>query len=562
MSRRKFVSTYSLLLVSSILCIVIAGFGFEQVLIYDPPYRHLSPAKLDAMIERPSVTEHILVVVVDGLRLDASANMDSLNRIRSIGASFTSVTGLPSLSLPAATTICCGALPEISGVTTNWYRREAPDSIFDRARATNLTTAVVAGGSWFMLFGRSIDLKEVVNGERESYDRDVFESSMMLLPSRSPNLVLIHFTNLDEVAHDHGGNSPEYRSAVVLIDSYISSIVNSLKLDEWTIVITSDHGHIDAGGHGGPEPEVTRTPLVIGGRGITHLQGGNVSQAAIAPTISVLLGVPPPLLSQYDPLIQVMSRQYVGLAIELNKAQKVEFYSAYIKDLGFSGSYIADLDARDGDFMNVALPLRERKMAGEVNLRSPALALALVPLAIFVFRKRRSGTFAILSAAGYLLFFFAIPPLPGRPFSISAFNSVPIAQAFFALSTLEAIAISSIITLGIQYAMTRRGGEMGFVVSMDPFLAIFALSLIPVSAYYVMNPVILTWALPDIEQGLRFYLLMVDMAVLGIASGPVSYAASSALRRIYGRRYREPKPNGKATPREFHPCSKRMETWV
>ena len=48
----------------------------------------------------------------------------------------------------------------------------------------------------------------------------------------------------------------------------LEAIGHALDLTRDTIVITSDHGHIDAGGHGGDETVVITEPFVLAGAGV------------------------------------------------------------------------------------------------------------------------------------------------------------------------------------------------------------------------------------------------------------------------------------------------------
>jgi len=58
------------------------------------------------------------------------------------------------------------------------------------------------------------------------------------------------------------------------------------------LVVTSDHGHVDEGGHGGTEREVVRIPIVVWGAGVTR--GTRAGRGRdVGPTIARLLGIGP-----------------------------------------------------------------------------------------------------------------------------------------------------------------------------------------------------------------------------------------------------------------------------
>jgi len=234
---------------------------YKSVVDYRPPFPEMPVSK--TLRDGPRLARNVLVVVVDGLRIDASNQMDTLNLMRDYGTDYISMAGLPSLSLPGDAVLFTGSWQEFSGVTTNWYEGPGPDSIFDEAERSNLTTSTVGYGSVDMMFGRSIDIKTGY-----AQDRDLLGQCLELIANGSYNLMAVHFSNLDREGHLHGGRSEQYLKAVADIDGYIAEILNHLNLNESVLIITSDHGHRDEVGHGGREREVLETPLVIAGRGI------------------------------------------------------------------------------------------------------------------------------------------------------------------------------------------------------------------------------------------------------------------------------------------------------
>jgi hypothetical protein len=56
--------------------------------------------------------------------------------------------------------------------------------------------------------------------------------------------------------------------------------------ERWTAVVVTDHGHLDSGGHGGREPEVTTAWAAAAGPGVTP--GGRpliTRQEQVAPLV-------------------------------------------------------------------------------------------------------------------------------------------------------------------------------------------------------------------------------------------------------------------------------------
>ncbi len=61
--------------------------------------------------------------------------------------------------------------------------------------------------------------------------------------------------------------------------------------EDWTIVVVTDHGHLDRGGHGGREPEVTTAWAAAAGPGIRPGAAPLITrQAQVAPLVLAAIG--------------------------------------------------------------------------------------------------------------------------------------------------------------------------------------------------------------------------------------------------------------------------------
>ena len=89
------------------------------------------------------------------------------------------------------------------------------------------------------------------------------------MEEHSPNFLIVHSMEVDMAGHNYGGTSPEFSERSRENDLYIRDFVEAIPHPEKSIVIVvGDHGHIDRGGHGGPEKEAVEVPLVIWGRNV------------------------------------------------------------------------------------------------------------------------------------------------------------------------------------------------------------------------------------------------------------------------------------------------------
>ncbi len=114
---------------------------------------------------------------------------------------------------------------------------------------------------------------------------------------------------VDEAGHSYGGGSQEYAQAVMNVGANIQQILAAVEQarqetgDNWSIIITTDHGHQQSlgFGHGFQSPNETSQFVIFDQAGHDATDGSqnlNYSIADITPTILQLLGVP--LRSDFD----------------------------------------------------------------------------------------------------------------------------------------------------------------------------------------------------------------------------------------------------------------------
>ena len=223
----------------------------------------------------------VVWVLVDGLRLDASRRMAALDRIRAAGADVAGRAEFPTYTAPNIVAQATGIEPAGSGVQTNGYPGEvALDSVFRRAKLEGLRTAILIGSA-------DVELSKMFRSWTNEVD--IREDD---LPLPAADLVLVHIGYVDQAAHAAGAASPEYRAAVDRADDQIDRIARTLDPGRDALIVTSDHGHLDRGGHGGSEREVVRIPLVVWGAGAVR-RTGSARGRDVGPTIARLLGLGP-----------------------------------------------------------------------------------------------------------------------------------------------------------------------------------------------------------------------------------------------------------------------------
>jgi hypothetical protein len=241
------------------------------------------------------ITEHVVVISIDGLRPDAIEPFGATEMLRLMREgrySLQAQTVLPSYTIPAHTSLVTGAEPAVHGVTWNdrtsvlmallsWTdrRRQVP-TIFEFAREAGLSSAAVMAKSQMRQLGEPGPLDHLKapfvpfsHIKREwSADRVVAEVEAYLVAGRGrPNLLFVHLTDPDRAGHDHGWMSDEYGAAVREADRALARILAAAEaafgVGGYTVILTADHGGVGYG-HGGADPREVTIPWITAGRGV------------------------------------------------------------------------------------------------------------------------------------------------------------------------------------------------------------------------------------------------------------------------------------------------------
>ncbi len=544
----------------------LAVMGWDSVVEYRTAYlTNLPPGNAAEPLAQRAV-----LILVDGLRLDASRNMPALNELRRQGADLSVRVGQPSLSYPSWTVIASGAWQEVSGVTTNWY--EGPvrvDTIFRRAREAGLPAVVVGGGGWNKLYGSHLTDFILVKGPEDEgappeawaeMDAETFRRAVAALDDYPQGLVLLYFGGTDELAHQFGGTSPQYLDEVRRVDDFIGRLAERLDWERDALIVTADHGHVDVGGHGGWEKEVLHVPLVLVGKGIRQGAYPERLQADIAPTIAALLGTPIPVHAQGRPLMEALdapaeTKGRIGLNAGL---QLVGFYDAYAQALGakpFAGDVLKAHRERiargeEGALSRFWDELTARAQAArnarfwrERLGRLPiALGIALIPLLyLLIFRGRKRQILLPLAfSLLYFVFYNALFFGRGYTWSLSAFNSEAQIKAFFNERLLDAalsVAVAGLILALISWKKPPLQ-TLERMTTFSFFVGYFL--LLQVDLFYWLYNIRFSWALPDLKLGFKYYmdlLQMVPTGFLAVLLAPVGVLIGWGIRK-----WRRPKP--------------------
>jgi hypothetical protein len=493
---------------------VFAEYQWNRFVDYRSPYLFGIPPGP----ETPPLTDEVVMVVVDGLRSDIARTLPTFRRVAEDGSFVTARTSQPSLSLPGWTLLTTGAPPEISGVTTNWYEGVVRvDSLFTSAERAGITTAIAGHSAWEQLYGDAVTEGWFGGKDDAASDEEVGRQAIRIIRRLHPELLLVHLPDVDNTGHELGVG-PEYRRAAERADAVIARILDEAGTDA-TVILTSDHGHIDAGGHGGPEDIVTTTPLVLAGRGTVIGATGEVSQADVAPTVAALLGLSRPTHATGVVL--------EGL-LDVSQAQRDQIREAHAQvEEEFFGRAAGVLGANAHDASSFER-VQEEKTRRSALIRFPLTVLTLVAVSILVvFATRRLHGGALLAgvvafAAVWAGIFFG----RGLTFSFSQFNTEAQIEGFLLARTIDSVVAAVIAGLVTGLIAGRRRAEGWFSHGVG-LAAWIMLSLgAVVGAFVVVYGWGFEWNLPNLTAAFAEYLAL--LAMLGVGAGAVLVALVTA----------------------------------
>ena len=259
---------------------------------FDPgPHAGVSAARLKADGPRART---LVLVVIDGLRADAAADprlMPFTHGMARRGGSTTArVEALVPSTIAGVTTLATGDVPHPAAFLRDFRSPPAERGGLFEALALRGERSFVTGPSlWSDLFSRWTDTPHVAPPLGGS-DEPVLRAGLAALSDPAYRLAVFHFGATDEAAHIYGAKSPEYARAVTWCDDAVRQISDRLGHDA-AIVVTSDHGVTDRGGHAGPEPAVLTTPVAWFGPGLPRGEIPPLRQRDVPALVAAVLGI-------------------------------------------------------------------------------------------------------------------------------------------------------------------------------------------------------------------------------------------------------------------------------
>ncbi|XXM71292.1 alkaline phosphatase family protein [Lysinibacillus sphaericus] len=245
------------------------------------------------------LTDHLIVISFDclsALDYPKLKDLPHFNELLSTGSLCKNVESIyPTVTYPCHATIVTGNFPNRHGIINNtfiqpgrvspdwyWHRRHIKGTtLYDEARKKGLKTAALL---WPVTAKADIDynmpeifanrpwhnqiLVSLFNGaplyqlemnrrfghirkglNQPELDDFVLESTVATIKDKKPNLLLVHFTDLDTQRHYHGFSSQEADAAIRRHDHRLGKIISALKesgiYHNSTVIALGDHSALD-----------------------------------------------------------------------------------------------------------------------------------------------------------------------------------------------------------------------------------------------------------------------------------------------------------------------------
>jgi arylsulfatase A-like enzyme len=257
-----------------------------------------------------SVTRHVVLLSIDGLRPDAISSYEAptLQRlIREGSYTLGASTITPSKTLPSHTSMLTGEGPERHNVLWNnvvTAKDDAVDvpTIFGVSRKYGYRTAAFFSKSKFgpLQQAGTLDYSQAPGGWWGRWSAHKTATDVEAhLASAAPNVLFVHLSDPDRAGHSSGWMTTEYGRAVTATDAAVARILAAANATygegQYSVIVTADHGG-HGRNHGSDDPRDVTIPWIAWGRGVTpgELKHTGVRTMDTASTVVWLLGVPEP----------------------------------------------------------------------------------------------------------------------------------------------------------------------------------------------------------------------------------------------------------------------------
>lgn len=244
----------------------------------------------------------VVLISIDGMRPDGLKQCKTpyLEELMSKSSyTFEGKTVFPSITLPCHLSMFHSVPPERHGTTSNTYVTPVRpvSGLFEQIKAAGKTAAMYYGWEPLREIGRAGSLVAAEYINAYSYDHSdgvLTDRAIAYIKDKKPDFVFLYMVETDEKGgHDSGWMTETYLDYIKCAIGNAKRIIDEFS-DEYTVIITADHGGHDRG-HGTDMPEDMTIPqFYIGKLFKPGEELKNVSILDTAPTIADVMSISVP----------------------------------------------------------------------------------------------------------------------------------------------------------------------------------------------------------------------------------------------------------------------------
>lgn len=261
----------------------------------------------DLTVEPPEihdrVSDGVLLIVLDGLPayvMDNPEYMPNLANWTDYGAKANVSTSEITLTGPCTKEMSTGIHSSPIDAMRNWgIQYDGKDDAFHYALDRNMSVAFTGFYVWANLFTDERFIHETVydSGFSDVYDADdkIIANVNTWMDEQEHDLMVAHLGGTDHAGHMFGVKSEKYQNKMLHLDNQLNSIRERVP-DNWTLMITADHGMTESGGHAISTGDMAmKVNLLLYGAGVEAGGVQDIVQRDIASIPLVLLDLPFPV---------------------------------------------------------------------------------------------------------------------------------------------------------------------------------------------------------------------------------------------------------------------------
>jgi hypothetical protein len=225
---------------------------------------------------KSGATRKVLIVGIDGLQYEKIAGLTTPN-LQSLTMTKAYTGGISGTSSEQATYSGPGWMSILTGVWQNkhgipdnnstTYRSQAK-SVFQYVKESNSALKTASIATWSPIHQFLDNQMQYVDYRYEGGDDNDAESrALNEITTHAPDLLFVHFDDVDHVGHASGFSSA-YNSSIEQVDVRLGKLMvavatrNTQNNEDWLVIVVTDHGREASGFNHGSQTEQEKTIFI------------------------------------------------------------------------------------------------------------------------------------------------------------------------------------------------------------------------------------------------------------------------------------------------------------